>query len=170
MARKNDVLPVYSSRRRWAALTLVGMLSVGVFASPVPSAFAQEEGDTPAVTAVLDPVALALEAAREKAHQSLMDLPAWNATIFGPFPAAAITTEANDITYVHINLPSKYGKKSASVRMGMLKDKSWVNTTLGSITLNVYGNGTYKTAVQMPSGTRAQIYVGGKLITTTIRA
>ena len=101
--------------------------------------------------------------------ETLMDLPAWNATIYGPFPAAAITSQAGDITFVHINLPSTYGNKSASVRMGSLNGTTWVNTTLGSVKLNMYGNGTYKTSVQMPTGTRAQVYVGGKLITTTIR-
>jgi hypothetical protein len=111
-----------------------------------------------------------VEAAREMAHQKLMDIPAWNATLFGPFPAAAITTQANDITFVHINLPSTHANKTASVRMGVLKGTTWVNTTLGSLKLNMYGNGTYKTAIPMPSGTRAQVYVGGKLITTTIRA
>lgn len=160
----------HQSRRRWAIFTAISLLSLGVVVPPLPGAFAHEDAGVPAVTSILDPVAIALEAAREKAHQSIMDLPAWNATIFGPFPAAAITTEADDITFVHINLPSKYGKKTATVRMGVLKDTTWVNTSLGSVKLNVYGNGTYKTTIQMPSGTRAQIYVGGKLITTTIRA
>lgn len=111
-----------------------------------------------------------VEAARDRAHQSLMDLPAWTVTLFGPFPATAITTEANDITFVHINLPSTYASKTAMVQMGILKGSTWANTNLGSVKLNIYGNGTYKTSIPMPSGTRAQIYVGGKLITTTIRA
>ncbi|NDA80208.1 MAG: hypothetical protein EBX92_03590 [Actinobacteria bacterium] len=124
----------------------------GVWTYPVPESVMQE-----------------LEVARVRAHQNLMDLPVWNTTIFGPFPAAAITTQAGNVSFVHINLPTAYGNKSASVRMGMLKDTTWVNTTLGFVKLNKYGNGTYKTSVQMPTGTRAQIYVGGKLITTTIR-
>ena len=144
--------------------------AIGIFISPLPHALAADSTATTAILPVSQAVLDAVEAAREKAHQSIMDLPAWNATIFGPFPAAAITTEANDITFVHINLPSKYGMKTATVRMGVLKDTTWVNTSLGTLKLNVYGNGTYKTPIQMPSGTRAQIYVGGKLITTTIRA
>ena len=79
------------------------------------------------------------------------------------------SVSAGDITFVHINLPSMYKSKTATIRMGTLKDKTWVNTTLGSVKLNMYGNGTYKTSVQMPMGTRAQVYVGGKVVTTTIR-
>lgn len=150
---------------------LAGILSIsimaGLFLIPAPVASAVDGIWTyPVPESVMKEV----EAARERAHQNLMDLPAWNATLFGPFPAAAITTQAGNVTFVHINLPSIYGNKSASVRMGTLKGTTWVNTTLGSVKLNVYGNATYKTSVQMPSGTRAQIYVGGKIITTTIRA
>lgn len=144
-------------------------LLVGFMAVPLPSANAAGESASLWTYPVPESVVKAVDEAREKAHQALMDLPAWNATIFGPFPAAAITTQAGDITFVHINLPSMYRNKTATVRMGTLKDTTWVNTSLGSIKLNMYGNGTYKTSVQMPTGTRAQIYVGGKLITTTIR-
>lgn len=162
------------SPRKKLGKKLVGALSASLIAGTLvlPTPGAQAAGEAMAVWTYPVPEAtwLAVEAAREKAHQSLMDLPAWNATIFGPFPAAAITTQANDITFVHINLPSIHAYKSATVKMGVLKNTTWVNTTLGSIKLNMYGNGTYKTSVQMPTGTRAQIYVGGKLITTTIRA
>lgn len=150
---------------------LAGLLSAsiltGLFAIPMPVAGAADGVWTYPVP---ESVVKEVEAARERAHQNLMDLPAWNATLFGPFPAAAITTESNDITFVHINLPSTYGYKTATVRMGVLKGSTWANTTLGSIKLNMYGNGTYKTSIAMPTGTRAQIYVGGKVITTTIRA
>lgn len=149
---------------------VAALISLGVISAPLPSAFAANETATTEVLPVSQAVLDAVEAARIKARQAMLDLPAWNTTIFGPFPAAAITTEGNDITYIHINLPSSYGKKSATVRMGVLKDTTWVNTSLGTVKLNMYGNGTYKTPIDMPSGTRAQIYVGGKLITTTIRA
>ena len=150
---------------------LAGILSASILASLflIPSQGAQAV-DGIWTYPVPESVMKEVEAARERAHQNLMDLPAWNATIFGPFPAAAITTQAGNITFVHINLPSMYRYKSASVRMGTLNGTTWVNTTLGSVKLNMYGNGTFKTSVQMPSGTRAQIYVGGKVITTTIRA
>lgn len=152
---------------------LIGAMTAPMIAGAVllPTSTAGAAGEPAAVWTypVSESVMMAVEAAREKAHQALMDLPAWNATIFGPFPAAAITTQAGDITFVHINLPSMYKNKSASVRMGSLSGTTWVNTSLGSVKLNMYGNGTYKTSVQMPSGTRAQVYVGGKLVTTTIR-
>ena len=157
-------------KSRWIGVGATGLMALGLFSAPLPGALAAEVPATTSVLPVSQAVLDAVEAARAKAHQALMDLPAWNATIFGPFPAAAITTEANDITFVHINLPSSYGSKTATVRMGVLKDTTWINTSLGTLKLNIYGNGTFKTPIEMPSGTRAQIYVGGKLITTTIRA
>ena len=165
--------PREKSQRIGKAKVAVGALAtsllVGFMAAPLPSANAAGESASLWTYPVPESVVMAVDSAREKAHQTLMDLPAWNATIFGPFPAAAITTQAGDITYVHINLPSMYKSKTATIRMGTLKDKTWVNTTLGSVKLNMYGNGTYKTSVQMPMGTRAQVYVGGKVVTTTIR-
>ena len=155
-----------SRAKSWAGALSASILA-GLFLVPSNVAVAADAVWTyPVSEAVMKEV----EAARERAHQRLMDLPAWNATLFGPFPATAITTEANDITFVHINLPSTYASKTATVRMGILKGSTWANTNLGSVKLNIYGNGTYKTSIPMPSGTRAQIYVGGKLITTTIRA
>lgn len=165
--------PREKSQRIGKAKVAVGALAtsllVSFMAAPLPSANAAGESASLWTYPVPESVVMAVDSAREKAHQTLMDLPAWNATIFGPFPAAAITTQAGDITYVHINLPSMYKSKTATIRMGTLKDKTWVNTTLGSVKLNMYGNGTYKTSVQMPMGTRAQVYVGGKVVTTTIR-
>ena len=156
-------------KARLVAGVLASSLILGLFASPVISAQAADSSAGLWTYPVPESVVKAVDSAREKAHQALMDLPVWNATIYGPFPAAAITSQAGDITFVHINLPSTYGYKSASVRMGTLNGTTWVNTSLGSVKLNMYGNGTYKTSVQMPTGTRAQVYVGGKLITTTIR-
>ena len=157
-----------------APAKITGAIAASIIASflmvPLNSASAADQQTGVWTYPVSESVMQAVDDAREKAHQRLMDLPAWNATLFGPFPAAAITTEGNDITYVHINLPSVHRNKTATVKMGVLKDTTWVNTSLGTVKLNAYGNGTYKTSVQMPSGTRAQIYVGGKLITTTIRA
>ena len=131
--------PREKSQRIGKAKVAVGALAtsllVGFMAAPLPSANAAGESASLWTYPVPESVVMAVDSAREKAHQTLMDLPAWNATI----------------------------------RMGTLKDKTWVNTTLGSVKLNMYGNGTYKTSVQMPMGTRAQVYVGGKVITTTIR-
>ena len=131
--------PREKSQRIGKAKVAVGALAtsllVGFMAAPLPSANAAGESASLWTYPVPESVVMAVDSAREKAHQTLMDLPAWNATI----------------------------------RMGPLKDKTWVNTTLGSVKLNMYGNGTYKTSVQMPMGTRAQVYVGGKVVTTTIR-
>lgn len=157
-------------QRKKVALAAAAILPVvGVLGGSPVSAQAAEEMTTVWTYPVAESIVKEVDAARERAHQALMDLPLWNATIFGPFPAAAITTESNNITFVHINLPSVHAYKTATVRMGELKGSTWANTSLGTLKLNKYGNGTYKTAIQMPTGTRAQIYVGGKLITTTIR-
>ena len=157
-------------KHKGVAIAVLASLVISFLAVPTISARAANETTAVWTYPVSESVMIAVDAAREKAHQAIMDLPAWNATIFGPFPAAAITTEANDITFVHINLPSVHAYKTATVKMGVLKGTTWANTSLGTVKLNMYGNGTYKTSIQMPSGTRAQVYVGGKLITTTIRA
>ena len=168
LTRSNETSPKIS-KGRIAAGALATSLLVGLMAAPLPSAQAAGESASLWTYPVPEAVVMEVDAARAKAHQGLMDIPAWNATIFGPFPAAAITSQAGNITFVHINLPSTYANKSATVRMGSLSGTTWANTTLGSIKLNAFGNGTYKTSVQMPTGTRAQVYVGGKVITTTIR-
>ena len=156
-------------KKRFFSSLIVSVLLASIL-TPIGGARAVDGSAALWTYPVPESIVMEVEAAREKAHQALMDLPAWNATIFGPFPAAAITTQANDITFVHINLPSVHKYKTATVRMGVLTGSTWATTTLGSIKLNMYGNGTYKTSIPMPTGTRAQIYVGGKLITTTIRA
>ena len=158
-----------SGWRRKAAALLLAPLTFALMVGTSNSAHAATDSASLWTYPVPEAVVQAVEAAHEKAHQSLMDLPLWNATIFGPFPATAITTEVDDITFVHINLPSVYGYKTATVKIGVLNGTTWVNTTLGSIKLNQYGSGTYKTALAMPTGTRAQILVGGKIITATIR-
>lgn len=163
----------FSSRESLVSRRISGAVAAsivaGIFFGITPSAQAAGETTTVWTYPVAESVVKQVDAARERAHQALVDLPLWNATIFGPFPAAAITTESNEITFVHINLPSVHAKKTATVKMGVLQGSAWVNTALGTVRLNAYGNGTYKTAIQMPTGTRAQIYVGGKLVTTTIR-
>lgn len=166
-----EPVTIMKKRRDKSAVgAILASLVISFWAMPSNSAHAATETQVVWTYPVAESVMVAVEAAREKAHQALMDLPAWNATIFGPFPATAITTEANDITFVHINLPSVHAYKTATVKMGVLKGTTWANTSLGTVKLNMYGNGTYKTSIPMPTGTRAQIYVGGKLITTTIRA